>query len=28
VKALGGGWEARDLDQQQVKPKATQILEP
>jgi NodT family efflux transporter outer membrane factor (OMF) lipoprotein len=28
VKALGGGWSASELDQQQVKPSATQILQP
>jgi NodT family efflux transporter outer membrane factor (OMF) lipoprotein len=28
VKALGGGWDSRDLGQQQVKPKASQILQP
>ena len=28
VKALGGGWEARDLEQQVVRPKASQIVQP
>jgi len=28
VKALGGGWDAHDLDQQQVRPKASQIVQP
>jgi outer membrane protein, multidrug efflux system len=28
VKALGGGWDASDLDQQQVHPKAIQIVQP
>jgi NodT family efflux transporter outer membrane factor (OMF) lipoprotein len=28
VKALGGGWEATDLNQQQVYPNATQIVQP
>ena len=27
VKALGGGWEATDLDQQTVHPKAIQIVQ-
>ena len=28
VKALGGGWDAHELEQQQVKPEAKQILRP
>jgi outer membrane protein TolC len=28
VKALGGGWDAHELEQQQVKPEAKQILQP
>jgi outer membrane protein, multidrug efflux system len=28
VKALGGGWDANDLNQQQVHPKAIQIVQP
>ena len=28
VKALGGGWDATDLNQQQVHPKAIQIVQP
>jgi NodT family efflux transporter outer membrane factor (OMF) lipoprotein len=28
VKALGGGWEASDLEQQQVHPNAIQIVQP
>jgi NodT family efflux transporter outer membrane factor (OMF) lipoprotein len=28
VKALGGGWEASDLNQQQVHPKAIQLVQP
>ena len=28
VKALGGGWQANELDQQQVHPQANQILRP
>jgi NodT family efflux transporter outer membrane factor (OMF) lipoprotein len=28
VKALGGGWDAADLNQQQVHPKAIQIVQP
>jgi multidrug efflux system outer membrane protein len=28
VKALGGGWDANDLDQQQVHPKAIQAVQP
>jgi NodT family efflux transporter outer membrane factor (OMF) lipoprotein len=28
VKALGGGWDATDLNQQQVRPQAIQIVQP
>jgi outer membrane protein TolC len=28
VKALGGGWDANDLKQEQVQPKAIQVLQP
>jgi outer membrane protein TolC len=28
VKALGGGWDAHELEQQQVKPEAKQIMQP
>jgi hypothetical protein len=28
VKALGGGWDAHDLDRQQVKPKPIQLVQP
>lgn len=28
VKALGGGWDARDLDRQQVKPRPIQLVQP
>jgi hypothetical protein len=28
VKALGGGWQASDLGQQQVHPRASQIVQP
>jgi multidrug efflux system outer membrane protein len=28
IKALGGGWDANDLNQQQVHPRASQIVQP
>jgi len=28
VKALGGGWDAKQLEKQKVKPKAIQIVQP
>jgi len=28
VKALGGGWDVRALEQEQVKPRASQIVQP